>query len=295
TSTNACGPGVPSSFSGLSTISRGEGLLDVFAIGDDGRLEHRAWVRDHWTCWVGLGANGRIVGAPAAVSTGPGRIDVFARGVNNRLLHMVWTPTGKWTDWFDADGYITESPAVAFRGGSGVDVYARNNANHIIHRYYDTTREAWTTNWAGLGTMVATSGPAAIANPDGTMMTVLARGPNGHLHTLLWTRAHGWYNWVDRDTAITGRPAVSSRVGNSIDAFLRHHDNSFIHRHSGDGIAWDGQPVVDFGGQIFTSPASVSWSNQRIDVFARNNTGQVIHRYWQHGTDWSPWYLNPTC
>lgn len=293
TSTNACGGVDPTSFSGLATISRGVGLLDVFATGSDGVVRHRAWVRDHWTGWVSLtaGMSIKVVGDPAAVSARAGRIDLFARGADNHLKRLVWTSTSNWGLWQDVDGYITASPAATTRSDSGVDVFARNNASQIIYRHLDIATNSWSSDWGALSGQSTSSGPAAQASPDGTRMNVFARDDDGTLLSRMWTADNGWYSWVDHEQAtMTGRPTASTRAGYSVDVFLRGPDNHLRHWYSPNGADWNASNIADLGGAIFTSPASVSQNNERIDVFTRNNNGDLIQRIWSYNNPPAGWY-----
>jgi hypothetical protein len=279
---------------GLSVISRAAGGLDVFAVTSDYRLKHRAYVNSKWTCWSTLPSNARIKGDPAAIAK-PGRIDVFAQGTDNRLKKITWTTAAGWSDWADLGEYtITSAPAVTSRSTVGIDVFVKSTANKIVYRNYSTHTDDWATpTWTTIGdnaaTITASSAPAAVANPDGTRMNVLTRAADGSLLTLMWTKAGAWYNWVDRGGNITGRPAVSTRAGNSIDVFLRDHDNSLIHRFSPDGADFTTYTPADSGGYLTTSPTSVSWNNQRIDVFSRNANADLIQRAWAGTNGWSSW------
>ena len=278
---------------GLSVVSRGVGGLDVFAATTDGLLKHRNFSGGKWSCWATLASNAKIKGDPAAIVSN-GRIDVFAQGVDNRLKKITWTSAHGWYPWADLGEYvITSSPAVTSRSATGIDVFAKNAANKIVYRHFDIGQSAWTTNWSNIGdnagTVSASSAPAVVANPEGTRMSVFARATDGSLLSLMWTSAVGWYSWADRGGNITGRPTVSSRAGNSVDVFLRDHDNSLIHRYSPDGADWTTYPASDFGGYITTSPTSVSWNNQRIDVFTRNSGADLIQKAWNPTNSWLPW------
>jgi hypothetical protein len=288
-----CGSAEPTMLPGLSAISRGVGGLDVFATTSDGRLKHRNFSGGKWGCWATLAGNAVIKGDPAAIASA-GRIDVFAQGIDNRLKKITWTSAYGWYPWADLGEYgITSSPAVTSRSATGIDVFAKNSADRIVYRHFDIGLSGWTTSWSNIGdnagSVTASSAPAAVASPDGTRMNVFARAADGSLLSLMWTSANGWYNWADRGGSIVGRPTASTRSGNSVDIFLRDHDNSFIHWYSPDGADWTTYKPSDFGGYITTSPTAVSWSNQRIDVFTRNSAADLIQKAWSPVSDWYAW------
>ena len=281
----------PTSMPGLSSVSRADGSIDVFAVTSDYRLKHRNFSGGKWSCWATLPGNAKIKGDPAAVVS-DGRIDVFAQGIDNRLKKLTWTAPHGWYDWADMGTFaITSSPAVTKRFDTGIDVFARSSANKIVYRHFDIARSAWVNDWANIGgnsaAITATSAPAAVASADGTRMNVFTRAPDGSLLSLMWTSANGWYNWADRGMNIVGRPAATTRGGTGVDIFLRHNDNSLIHWYSPDGADFTTYKPSDFGGYFTTSPAAVTWGGQRMDVFSRNSAGDLTQKFWTPANAWT--------
>ena len=280
-----CGTQAPTTLPGLSSVSRGTGSIDVFAVTSDGRLKHRNFSGGKWSCWSTLAGNAKIKGDPAAVVSGGGnRIDVFAQGIDNRLKKLVWAAGHGWYEWADLGDYtITSSPAVTMRYPTGFDVFVRNAANKIVYRHF-TIAGGWNNNWSNIGlnaaSVTASSAPAAVASTDGTRMNVYARAADGSLMTLLWTNTVGWYSWADRGYAITGRPAATTRGGHGVDIYVRHYDNSLVQWHTPNGADYTTYKPQDFGGYIITSPTAVTWPGVRMDVFSRNSSGHLIQKFW---------------
>lgn len=82
------GDGLANSPSGPAAVSRGAGLLDVFAIQNSGQLMHFRF-DGGWHGPALLGGN--AASTPAVVSRGPGLLDVFAIDANSHeLMHWVW-------------------------------------------------------------------------------------------------------------------------------------------------------------------------------------------------------------
>jgi hypothetical protein len=287
-----CGTQGPTTLPGLSSVSRADGAIDVFAATSDGRLKHRNFSGGSWSCWSTLAGNAKIKGDPAAVVSGNGsRIDVFAQGVDNRLKKLVWTADHGWYEWADLGDYtITSSPAVTMRYATGFDVFARNTANKVVYRHFSIA-SGWANNWSQIGlnaaSVTSTSAPAAVASADGTRMNVYARAADGSLMTLLWLDTAGWYSWVDRGYAIIGRPAATTRGGTSVDVYVRHYDNSLVQWHTPNGADYTTYKPQDFGGYTTTSPTAVTWGNQRMDVFSRNSSGHLIQKFWTAGSGWT--------
>jgi hypothetical protein len=80
----------------------GPNRLDIFGVGDDRRMYHKAWDGNTWRPsplgWDDLGRSrrGQFVGPPAVVARGPNRLDIFAvnahgaaRG-DNAMYHKAW-------------------------------------------------------------------------------------------------------------------------------------------------------------------------------------------------------------
>jgi hypothetical protein len=59
-------------------LGSGVGRLDLFGIGVDNALWHKAFDSNGWHNWQPIG--GVLTSAPSAVSWAPNRIDVIARG-----------------------------------------------------------------------------------------------------------------------------------------------------------------------------------------------------------------------
>jgi hypothetical protein len=287
-----CGTQAPATMPGVSSVSRADGSIDVFAVTSDYRLKHRNFSGGKWSCWATLPGNAKIKGAPAAVVSNSGnRIDVFAQGIDNRLKKITWVAGQGWYDWADLGTYtITSSPAVTMRYSTGFDVFVRNGNNKIMYRHFSIA-DGWVNEWSVIGgnwaSVTATSAPAAVASADGSRMNVFTRAPDGSLLSLMWLNTQGWYNWADRGGNYVGRPAATTRAGNSVDLFLRHNDNSLVHQYSPDGADFTTYKPSDFGGYFTTSPTAVTWGNQRMDVFSRNGSGDLTQKFWTAGSDWT--------
>ena len=88
---------------GITTISWGSNHLDIFGLGTDNQMYHKAWDGSAWlpspTDWEPLG--GVFNSPPAIASWGNNRLDIFALGTDNQMCHKAWdgsnwlpSPTG---------------------------------------------------------------------------------------------------------------------------------------------------------------------------------------------------------
>jgi hypothetical protein len=134
--------GLGTMVSGPGVASRGPGMLDLFARGNDNVLYHRHWNNgtNIWYDWGPLG--GDIRSDPAAVARGNGNLEVFARGSDNALWHRFWNPGAvTWSNWESLGGVLASGPAVSSMGLNRMDVFVRGSDNALWSR-------AWTgVNW----------------------------------------------------------------------------------------------------------------------------------------------------
>jgi hypothetical protein len=124
-----------------TATSNGANLLDVFAILNDGRINHISSADGKtWSGWDDLGGVGKgsFNEAPIAVSTS-GRLDVFARNAdNNHLWHAQWqkdvTPGWRVAD-ADLGGLLTSAPSAFSSAANHIDCFAQIN-NTFEYRYW---------------------------------------------------------------------------------------------------------------------------------------------------------------
>ena len=139
--TNWDGLGGP--FKAFNVASWGPGRLDIFAVGTDGQMRHKAWDTDwrppanHWT---ELGGN--FTSRPALASWAPGRMDVFAVGSDGQMHHKAWD--GDWKpsqqDWAPFGGLFTSAPEAVAWGRDRLDVFAVGTTRQMYHKAWDGSR-----------------------------------------------------------------------------------------------------------------------------------------------------------
>lgn len=252
--------------------------LDVFVIGTDHGLYHKAWDSNWstWTEWNALGA--KYTSDPAAVSWGSNRIDVFARGSDNACWHSYWD--GNWhMNWESLGGALAGAPDVSSWGPGRLDVFARTTNNTIIHRAFNGA--SW-ADWEDLGGNVASDPSAVSSGPN--RIDVFARGADGTLQRKYWEGA-AWSAWESLGGNLQGAPDAASWGTNRLDVFARDNNNTLNH------LAWTGSqwsPWENLGGHCTSDPGTVSREPNRIDVFIRDAATTCAHKWWD-GTNWSTW------
>src|SRR5450756_3257355 len=68
--------------------------LDIFGLGTNNSMFHKAWANAWFPSQAGWEALGGVFNsAPAVVSWGPNRLDIFGLGTDNQMYHKAWTGT----------------------------------------------------------------------------------------------------------------------------------------------------------------------------------------------------------
>lgn len=133
-------------------ISWGPDRCDVFALGNDGALQHW-WLT--WRDWVQTGDDeysggthevhgpeslgGSFYSEPAVVSWGPNRIDIFATDRSQMLQHKWWDGV-RWSGWEPL--WSLPDPVTAVSWGSNrIDLFAigstpGTSAQHLWHGWW---------------------------------------------------------------------------------------------------------------------------------------------------------------
>src|ERR1044071_1594510 len=78
-------------YSSIAVASWGENRLDIFGLGTDNQMFHKAWNgawRPSLTGWEPLG--GIFSSPPAVCSWGSDRLDIFGLGRENQMYHKAW-------------------------------------------------------------------------------------------------------------------------------------------------------------------------------------------------------------
>src|SRR5438132_11528840 len=73
--------------------SWGPNRLDIFGLGTNNGMYHKAWTGSQWapspTNWEYLG--GVFISPPSAAAWGVNRLDIFGLGTDSQMYHKAWT------------------------------------------------------------------------------------------------------------------------------------------------------------------------------------------------------------
>jgi outer membrane protein assembly factor BamB len=239
---------------------------DVFGVGTDRGLWHRAWDGVQWSPWQPLG--GVITADPSAASWSANRIDVFVRGTDNALWHIFWGGAG-WSSWEQLGGILTSGTAASSQGIERLDVFVRGTDNALWHRWFDSG--GW-HNWEWLGGVLS-SDPDSVSWGLGRV-DVFVRGADPGLWHRWWDSA-GWHNWEWLGGVLTSSPAASSCGVGKLDVFVLGTDKG-LWRRSFSGGVWS--PWQSLGGYWTSSPAAACRpGTTNTDVYVRASDNSLWH------------------
>ena len=204
-----------------AAASRGEGLLDVFARADDGRLWRRSYSpQSGWSEWASLG--GSCQSAPAAVSWGADHVAVAVLGPGG-LHTKTWN--GSWGDWESIPSSpVTTGPALASSGRGVLHVFARGRGGDLVHAPYSDGR--W-HGFVSLGGQLAHATPAATSMEPGSIDAFVI-GTNDAVYHKRY-RAGSWLPDASRYDGLGGR------VKNGLAATSLHASHVEVFAQAGDG------------------------------------------------------------
>ena len=169
----------------LSTLVWPDGHVEVFALGGDDGIWHRASKPKDgtWSEWASLGGTGFVTGA-SAILWGDGHAEIFATDDAGVAWHD-WSgdfPDG-WHGWDALDGKVASRPVPVRWPDGHLEVFARSPKGGLAHA---THKDAWSA-WKAIGEPADLVGePSAIIAPGSDGPEVVARDASGRVLHLWW-------------------------------------------------------------------------------------------------------------
>jgi hypothetical protein len=211
---------------GPAAVSWGGNRLDVFVIGTDGALYHRAGTAGGiFNDWEYLG--GRLTASPAALSFAPDRLNVYGRGTDGQLWTMAWTGTA-WTGWSPMGGALTSGPGAVADRVSGTGTVGVRGTDGRLYEFRVNAQGIG--GWTNIGTPLC-SAPAYAVHSAAAGSTTLAFRSGDLSMSVAGISIGGM---------VTSAPAlVADPAGSGITAFGRGTDNAlWAYTGSPGGGSW---------------------------------------------------------
>ncbi|MEP7308800.1 MAG: hypothetical protein ABJA98_25105 [Acidobacteriota bacterium] len=267
--------------------------LDIFGLGADWQMYHKAWTGAGWypaAGWDALG--GSFLSPPSVVSWGPNRLDMFGLGRNRALYHKSWDGNG-WhpspTGWDSLGGVLISPPAVASWGPNRLDIFGVGADSAMYHKAWDGSWYPSPMGWQTLGGTFLSLPKVVSWGPN--RLDIFALGADSAMYHKAWA-VRAWFPsetaWEALGGAFHTPPTVVSWGVNRLDIFALGLDNALYHK------AWDGHswyPSVSdwelLGGGFSFPPVVASWGPNRLDIFGIGNDQAMYHKAWD-GHAWYP-------
>jgi hypothetical protein len=255
----------------VSAVSRGPGLIDVFALGADTTLRH--WSRSGATWQDNIDRGGSMpAGGPCAAVSPAGNVDVFAVASGGLLMHWSWdgivfTPGVP----VPSASLLPGVPAAAWTS-SKLNAFAIDGNRAMMYYSQATPGGVWQTR--NLGGNMSTSGVAAVGS--GTRLDVFGIDRDGQLH--VWNSMDEGVTWTESPLGGSlngGLPAAVSPSTGRIDVFAVGDDTALWHWRF-QGGAWSSPNSL--GGNLpAEGVAAAARSGDRVDAFVVGSDAKLQH------------------
>ncbi|MFD5179913.1 Dot/Icm T4SS effector Zinc-dependent metalloprotease LegP [Nocardia sp. NPDC058379] len=288
----------------VGAVARTSNNLDVFTVGNDGRVYTSWWQAG--SDWSGIGDRWRNIGGvfprTARVSATARRsdhLDLFVTGNDGRVYTSWWHQGGDWSGvgdrWRNIGGVFPASARVTSvaRTANTLDLFITGNDGRVYTSWWQAG-----SDWSGIGDRWRTIGGIF---PAGAPVTVVARtadhldlfitGNDGCVYTSWWHQGGDWSGIGNRWRNIggvfpPGAPvAAVARTSNNLDLFITGNDGRVYTSWWQAGSDWSGignrwrniGGVFPAGGPV----AAVARTPGELDAFTTGNDGRVYTSWWE--------------
>jgi len=271
---------------GIAVERNANGLLEVFAVFEDGTLNQiRQQADGSWSAWAQIGTH--FQGIPAVVLNQAGELCVFATEQDG--IRYLWQNKthGSWGSVLLGGGL--GNPTAVLNSNGQVEVYAVGDGA-TYNRQTDT---GW-SGWQDLDkTQQIVGRMSVIRNIDGGVEVFACSGD----HTLI--RNHQtvpsvgpWSGWIALNAGISGNPTAVRNADGRLEVFASGAGGELGHMWQ---IGQAGEPWSaweSLGGPVTGAAAVTVNSDGRLEVFVRDRSDELWH-IWQQlpGGPWSGWKL----
>jgi hypothetical protein len=262
----------------LAAASWDANRLDLFGLGTDRAVYHKAWTGSAWqAAWENLG--GKFNSPPAVVAWGSNRLDIFGLGTDDAIYHKAWIGSGWQTTWESLGGRFICPPVVVAWGPNRLDVFGVGTDRAMYHKAW--MGSGWQADWENLGG--AFNSPPAVVAWGPNRLDIVGLGTNDAMYHKAWTGS-GWQaEWENLGGVFNSPPALVAWGFNRLDIVGLGTDNAMYHK-AWTGWSWQGD-WENLGGVFDSPPAVVAWGSNRLDIFGLGTDNAMYHKAWM-GSAW---------
>ncbi|MFB6456855.1 hypothetical protein ACE38W_16400 [Chitinophaga sp. Hz27] len=303
----------PAPGTNISSVSREPNHLDIFWIGNDGKLYSSWWhTGGNWDNHAFQIPGTYEIVVPSvtknnggfSVSRNPNHVDIFWIGDDEKIYSSWWNIGNTWDNHiFPIPGnYPPPAPGTTItscsRNPNHVDIFWTGNDGKIYSSWWHTG-----TTWDNHVFQIPGNYPPPA---PGTNVTSISREPNhvdifwvgddGKIYSSWWHADTTWDNHVflipgEYPAPEAGTNITSvSREPNHLDIFWIGNDGKIYSSWWHAGTTWDNH-VFQIPGE-YPPPApgtnftSISREPNHVDIFWIGNDGKVYSSWWHAGTTW---------
>ena len=284
-----------------SAVASGTGVMHIFSVAQDKSLEHKQYDGKAWqpsiTTFENLGGEFDDTFALAVTANGPNPLDIIGKSPDGSIIHKyysgsAWEPQGDAEDLGFGNEFTYGVTAVAW-GPNRLDIFAVYANLTLAHLYWDGTGNKWRDDWESLGDVELADTPTAISWGPGRLDVFGIDNESGSLLHTAWDGSQ-WlrdnFSTPAPGVQFTGTVAATSWSVNRIDVVVLGTDGNYYYKYW-DGTAWQPQPPnnpYDMRPSPFiSSPAVVSWGENRLDIYGIGNDSMLKHLTY-YGSGWYP-------
>ncbi|HKQ92216.1 MAG TPA: hypothetical protein VJZ77_16270, partial [Blastocatellia bacterium] len=161
-----------------------KGRLDIFGVGLDKAMYHKAWANAWYpsTGWEPHG--GGFTGQLAVESWGINRLDIFGVGLDKAMYHKSFENIWQQVAWEHLGGQFSSQPVVASWGGRRLDIFGLGSDQVIWHKAWDNVWLPSQSAWESLGGQFISAPAVASWGPG--RLDIFSVGLNKAMYHKAW-------------------------------------------------------------------------------------------------------------
>ncbi len=227
----------------VTAVSRAPGNLDLFIVGNDGRV-YTSW----WSAgadWSGINDDWRPIGGffrpgsrITAVARTGNNLDLFITGYDGRVYSSWWSAGVDWSgindNWRSLGGFFPPGApvAAAARTGNNLDLFITGYDGRVYSSWWYAGVD-WSginDNWRSLGGIFPAGAPVAAVARTGNNLDLFITGTDGVVYSSWWYAGVDWSGINDNWRPLGGffpasaPVAAAARTGNNLDLFIVGND-----------------------------------------------------------------------
>ncbi|MFD6389084.1 M12 family metallopeptidase [Nocardia sp. NPDC060259] len=288
----------------VASVARTSNNLDVFTVGNDGRVYTSWWQAG--SDWSGIGDRWRNIGGVfprtakvSAVARTANNLDLFITGNDGRVYTSWWQQGSDWSGigdrWRNIGGVFPPNAPVASvaRTSNILDLFITGNDGRVYTSWWQAGSD-WSgigDRWRNIGGVFPAGAPVTVVARTSSILDLFITGNDGCVYTSWWQAGSDWSGIGDRWRNIggvfpPGAPvAAVARTSTNLDLFITGNDGRVYTSWWQAGSDWSGignrwrniGGVFPVGGPV----AAVARSAGELDAFTTGNDGRVYTSWWE--------------